>query len=192
MGFSVAKSQLLLAPPSIFTIFAGILAAWFSDKVKLRWPVMVFQAAIGIVGLVIMRYATPPGWRYFGLFIATYGTQSNIPFTLSYVQNQTGRYEKKGVSAAAVVSAGAIGGICGKSEHLHQPLTLLILCTGSTIFRHEDAPNYTQGIWATIGMLFVYIFVTSFLSWFFTGQNWRADQGIVEKLEKVKGFRYAP
>ncbi|KAF7189455.1 MFS transporter prlL [Pseudocercospora fuligena] len=175
MGFSVAKSQLLLAPPSIFTIFAGILAAWFSDKVKLRWPVMVFQAAVGIVGLVIMRYATPPGWRYFGLFIATYGTQSNIPFTLSYVQNQTGRYEKKGISAAAVVSAGAIGGICG-----------------STIFRHEDAPNYTQGIWATIGMLFVYIFVTSFLSWFFTGQNWRADQGIVEKLEKVKGFRYAP
>lgn len=63
---------------------------------------------------------------------------------------------------------------------------------GSTIFRHEDAPNYTPGIWATVGMLIVFMFVTGFLSWFFTAQNWRADQGIEEKLEGVKGFRYAP
>lgn len=76
---------------------------------------MIFHAVVGIVGLVVIRYATAPGWRYFGLFIATFGTQANIPATLSYVQNQTGRYEKKGISAAAVVSAGAIGGICGKS-----------------------------------------------------------------------------
>lgn len=75
LGFTYAKAQLLSSPPYVFTIFASIAGAWVSDKIKMRWPVMITQSAIGIIGLLVVLYAKPPGVRYFGLFLATYGTQ---------------------------------------------------------------------------------------------------------------------
>lgn len=134
LGFSYTKAQLLSSPPYVFTIFASIGMAYVSDKIRLRWPVLLFQAMTAIVGLLIMLYAGAPGAKYFGLFLATYGTQANVPATLTYGQNQTARLERKGVVAAAMISAGAIGGVCG-----------------STIFRAQDAPLYLPGMWATIG-----------------------------------------
>lgn len=75
LGFTYVKAQLLSSPPYVFAIFASIAGAWVSDKIKMRWPVMVFQAIVAIVGLIVMLYAQPPAARYFGLFLATYGTQ---------------------------------------------------------------------------------------------------------------------
>lgn len=98
--------------------------AWVSDKIRMRWPILIGQSLTCIVGLLIIMYAGPPGARYVGLFLAVYGSQSNIPGSLAYGQNQTARPEKKGVVAAAMISIGALGGICG-----------------SSIFRSQDAPE---------------------------------------------------
>lgn len=148
--------------------------AFVSDRIKLRWPVLCFQALCAIVGLLVILYARPAWGRYAGLFIASYGIQSNVPGILSYSQNQTGRLEKKGVTSAAVVSAGAIGGICG-----------------STIFREQDAPLYLPGMWSTIAMQMLFIALILSLSMYFKRQNRRADRDEVV-LEKVEGFRYTP
>lgn len=146
-----------------------------SDIIRLRWPVLIFQALIAIAGLLIILYAQPAGVRYFGLFVASYGVQSNVPGILSYSQNQTGKPQKKGITSAAVVSAGALGGICG-----------------STIFKSEDAPRYLPGMWSTIAMQFLFIAITFSLSMYFKRQNRLADQGEESRLEDVEGFRYAP
>jgi sugar phosphate permease len=79
LGFEYAKAQLLSSPPYVFTIFASIAGAWVSDKMKMRWPVLTFQALVAIVGLLVVLYAQPPAARYFGLFLATYGTQGQHP-----------------------------------------------------------------------------------------------------------------
>lgn len=94
---------------------------------------------------------------------------------LSYVPNQTARLEKKGVASAAVISAGAIGGICG-----------------STVFRSQDTPEYLPGMWTTIGLQVLFIVVTFSLSMYFRRMNQLAGQGKVRALEGVEGFRYAP
>ncbi|SMQ56040.1 unnamed protein product [Zymoseptoria tritici ST99CH_3D7] len=173
LGFSYAKAQLLSSPPYVFTIFASVAGAYISDKIRMRWPILIFQAVVAIVGLLVVLYGGAPGVRYFGLFLATYGTQGNIPGTLTFGQNQTPRLAKKGVVAAAMITAGAVGGVCG-----------------STIFRRQDAPEYLPGMWATIAMQAVYICVTAALSFHFTRQNRKADrEGRI--LEKVEGFRYA-
>ncbi|KXS95068.1 hypothetical protein AC578_9576 [Pseudocercospora eumusae] len=174
MGMTYTEAQLLSSPPYVFAIIASIAMAWVSDKIQMRWPILTFQALVAIIGLLIVLYAGPPGVRYFGLFLAVYGTQANIPATLTYGQNQTARLETKGVVAAAMISAGAVGGVCG-----------------STIFRSQDAPQYLPGMWATIAMQFVYIIVTFSLSMYFKKQNKLAHQG-GKILEGVEGFRYAP
>lgn len=72
MGFSYAKAQLLSSPPYVFTVFASMAGAWLSDKIRLRWPILVGQSVIAIVGLIIVLYGGAPGVRYFGLFLATW------------------------------------------------------------------------------------------------------------------------
>lgn len=133
MGFSYAKAQLLSSPPYVFTIIMSLAMAYVSDKIRMRWPILCTQALVGIIGLLIILYGGPPGVRYFGLYLAIFGCQANIPGTLAYGNNQTGRNEKKGVVAAAMISFGAAGGIAG-----------------STIFRAQDAPTYLPGMWSTI------------------------------------------
>lgn len=175
MGFSYAESQLLQSPPYVFAIICSCISAWVSDKMRIRWPVMVFQAAVAVLGLLMVLYAVVPAARYVGLFLAIYGCQSNIPSSLAYGQNQTARPEKRGLVAAASISGGAIGGICG-----------------STIFRSQDAPQYLPGMWTTITLQILYCIVTISLSMYFKRQNRLADEGKRPALEGVEGFRYAP
>ncbi|KAJ9603253.1 hypothetical protein H2200_012031 [Cladophialophora chaetospira] len=171
MGFSYAMAQLLGSPPYIFAVFASLAMAWVSDKYRIRWAILVAQSLTGIVGLLAILYPKPPGVRYFGLFLAVYGCQSNIPATLAYGQSQTA----DGVVAATMISVGAAGGI-----------------TGSTIFRSEDAPQYLPGIWSTIAMLILHCIMTFGLSMYLKRQNRLADEGNRPALEGVEGFRYAP
>lgn len=123
MGFSYALSQILASPPYVFAIIMSLTMAWVSDKYRTRWPILCGQSITAIVGLLIILYTKPPGVRYFGLYLAIFGTQANVPGTLAYGQSQTADLRKKGVVAAAMISVGAAGGI-----------------TGSTIFRSQDAP----------------------------------------------------
>ncbi|KAM3422324.1 hypothetical protein BST61_g2683 [Cercospora zeina] len=174
LGFSYTEAQLLSSPPYIFTIIMTIIMAWLSDKIKMRWPIQNAHCIIGVIGLLIMLYAGSNGARYFGLFLASWGAGALVPGTLTYGQNQTARLEKKGVVAAAMISVGAIGGVCG-----------------STIFRAQDRPFYYPGMWATIAMLLVHAAITSGLSYYYKVQNRKADrEGKI--LEGVEGFRYAP
>ncbi|KAJ5960049.1 uncharacterized protein N7479_007199 [Penicillium vulpinum] len=175
MGFSYALSQILSSPPYIFAIIMSLLMAWLSDKYKIRWLVLVIQALFAVVGLLITLYCRPPGVRYFGLFFAVFGTQANVPSTLSYGQSQVATVEKRGVIAAAMISVGAAGGI-----------------TGSTIFRTQDAPTYLPGMWATIAMQMLYILVTLGFSFYLNRQNRLVEEGKRDALEGVEGFRYAP
>lgn len=175
MGFSYAMAQLLQSPPYVFAIICSCISAYVSDKMRIRWPVMFFQAGVAIIGLLMVLYAGVPAARYVGLFLAIYGCQSNIPSSLAYGQNQTARPEKRGVVAAASISGGALGGICG-----------------STIFRSQDAPQYLPGMWTTICLQILYCVVTFTLSMYFKRQNKLADEGKNPALEGVEGFRYAP
>jgi len=111
MGFSYALSQILASPPYVFAIIMSLLMAWVSDKYRIRWPILCAQSITGIIGLLIILYTKPPGVRYFGLYLAIFGTQANVPGTLAYGQSQTADVRKKGVVAAAMISVGAAGGI---------------------------------------------------------------------------------
>ncbi|PSN61739.1 retrograde regulation protein 2 [Corynespora cassiicola Philippines] len=175
MGFSYAMAQLLSSPPYVFAIIMSLTFAWISDKIKMRWPILVSQSVIAIIGLLIILYASSPAVRYFGIFLATFGTQANIPGSLAYGQNQTAKIQKRGVVAAAMISVGAAGGI-----------------TGSTIFQSKDAPLYLPGMWATIAMQMLYSIVTFCMSMHFRRMNKLADEGKRPALEGVEGFRYAP
>ncbi|RVX74793.1 hypothetical protein B0A52_01070 [Exophiala mesophila] len=175
MGYSYALAQLLSSPPYVFAVFMSLTSAWVSDRLQIRWPIICAQCAIAVVGLIIVLYGRLPGVRYFGLFLAVYGSQANGPQFLAYGQNQTATLNKKGIVAAVMISVGAAGGV-----------------TGSTIFRAQDAPQYIPGMWTTISLQIMTGVITFITSMWLKRQNRLADEGKRPALEGVEGFRYAP
>merc|ERR1711975_173146 len=51
MGFSVAHSQLLSAPPYAAAGIVMFICAWVGDKYHVRAPLMLFTASLGLIGL---------------------------------------------------------------------------------------------------------------------------------------------
>ena len=83
LGYSAPNAQLLTVPPFIvgyfFTIFAGI----YSDKYKLRGPVVIGGAFVSLVGYVILYTQRAAGAGYAGAILAAAGIFPIIPITLA-------------------------------------------------------------------------------------------------------------
>ncbi|KAJ0413500.1 major facilitator superfamily domain-containing protein [Aspergillus carlsbadensis] len=92
LGFSVAASQCLVAPPYVL---AGILmwtTSWAGGKYHIQGPILVLNSIITLIGLPIMGSASNPGVRYFGVFITTAGANANIPASMAYQANNVRGY----------------------------------------------------------------------------------------------------
>lgn len=84
MGYSVGASQCLVAPPYAFAGILMFATAWLGDKYKVRGPILIGNAIIGLIGMPIMGYASSSGVRYFGVFLVTAGSNANIPACMAY------------------------------------------------------------------------------------------------------------
>ncbi|OWO99457.1 pantothenate transporter [Marssonina coronariae] len=175
LGFEYTISLVLISTPYFFAIIGGVGLAWLSDKYRTRWPIILFQTLAGVVGLVIINEAKPPGVRLFGIFITVLGVQNNAAFLHSYAQTQIANPEKRSMSAVALVFAGAIGGIAG-----------------STIFRSQDAPTYLPGMWTSIGLNISIVPCVLGMTWYMKSQNRQLREGKIGPLEGVEGFEYTP
>ena len=172
MGFGVAASQCLIAPPYVVAAIWMYACAVFGDKKKIRGPIIIGNALMGLTGLPLLGFATNVGARYFGVFLGVTACNANVPAILTFQANNIRGQWKRALTSATLVGAGGIGGIIG-----------------STTFRSQDAPSYIPGITTTLIANGLIILITLALDWKLYRANKRADAGgkIIEGLE---GFRY--
>lgn len=133
LGFTIAQSQCLVAPPYVLAVLLMILSAYLGDKYHVRGPILVVNSLIALVGLSITGFAKSSNVRYFGVFLLTAGGNANIPTSLAYQANNVRGQWKRALCSAMFVAFGGIGGV-----------------SGGTIFRSQDAPDYVPGIIACI------------------------------------------
>ncbi|OAX80470.1 hypothetical protein ACJ72_05198 [Emergomyces africanus] len=172
LGFSMAASQCLIAPPYAFSAILMFTTAWFADRVKLRSPFIVLNSLISLVGMPIMGFHSNSAVRYFGVFIGVAGVNANVPLVMAYQANNIRGQWKRAFCSATLTGFGGIGGIAG-----------------SLVFRTQDRPSYTPGIIATMTACACVIVTVCVMTLYFRWQNSRADRG--EKV--INGdpeFRY--
>jgi len=172
MGFSVAHSQLLSAPPYAAAGIVMFICAWVGDKYHVRAPLMLFTASLGLIGLPMLAYAEAVGARYFGCFLICAASNGGIPTVMAYQANNIRGQWKRAFASATLVGFGGLGGIAG-----------------STVFRSQDAPQYIPGIWVCIGLNLLIVATTIMNTIIFRKQNAKADRGEVV-LEDEPSFRY--
>ena len=84
LGFSVAASQCLVAPPYVLSGLLMYATSWAGDKYKMRMPMLVLNTCISLVGLPMMAFATSQPVRYVGVFIGVAGVNANVPTAMAY------------------------------------------------------------------------------------------------------------
>lgn len=172
MGFSVAASQCLIAPPYVLSAIMMYATSWVGDRYKTRASIIVFNTIVSLIGLPMMAYGGSTAVRYLGAFIGVAGINANIPGAMAYQANNIRGQWKRAFCSATLVGMGGIGGIAG-----------------SLIFRSQDAPEYRWGFVGTIVSACVILITCAALSVLFWTRNKKAARGelIIEGLE---GFRY--
>ncbi|KAL4862340.1 hypothetical protein BDV12DRAFT_45709 [Aspergillus spectabilis] len=172
MGFSIAASQCLVAPPYVLAGILMVSTAWVGDKYRIRAPILVFNSLITLIGLPVMGFAPTPGARFFGVFLTTAGANANIPASMAYQANNIRGQWTRAFASATLVAFGGIGGIAG-----------------SLVFRSQDAPDYVPGIWAAIACQLCLLIVVAAMSAYFWICNRKADRGELI-IEGSADFRY--
>ncbi|EPS42485.1 hypothetical protein H072_3603 [Dactylellina haptotyla CBS 200.50] len=172
MGFSVAASQLLVAPPYVVQAGYIFFCGWSGDKYRIRGPIIIVNCVLEIIGILMIGWTKSTASRYIGVFFTLFGAGASIPLTLTYQANNIRGQWKRAFASTIMVSSIALGGIIA-----------------ALIFRPQDAPGYKPGLYTGLAAAALTILVTAGLIVYFRWANKKADRG--EKiLEGHADFRY--
>lgn len=128
MGFSVAVSLLLIAPPYLLTVFVTLYTSFRADRSHHRIPYIVLLSLISMAGFGLLAAPVPKALKVIGIFLAVAGANANQPAIIAFAQNNIITTSKRAVASSLQIGLGAIGGIAA-----------------STVFRQQDAPRYFPG-----------------------------------------------
>jgi hypothetical protein len=85
----------------------GFTESWISDRWIIRGHIIVFNCALEIIGIAILGFAGRPYVRYFGVFLITGGSNSNVPASMTYQANKiVGQWKRMFTSASMVAMGG--------------------------------------------------------------------------------------
>ncbi|RFU24734.1 hypothetical protein B7463_g11604, partial [Scytalidium lignicola] len=172
MGFGIAASQCLVAPPYILAAIVMYVFAYYGDKWHIRSPFILINGILSLIGLPLLGYLDNVGARYFGVFIATAACNANIPCVLTWQANNIRGQWKRAFCSATLLGSGGIGGIIG-----------------GTVFRNQDKPGYRPGILTCMISSGLIIIITIALDIKFYRANKRAAAS-GKLIERLEGFRY--
>lgn len=134
LGFSMALSQCLGAPPYIAAGAIMYLSGKYADRKRIRGAVICFFCCVTSVGVPIMAFVPSPWVQYFGLCVTVIGVNSTIPAIFSYQANNIRGQWRRAFCSAALTGIGGVGGVAG-----------------ALIFRTQDGPAYYPGFGTCIG-----------------------------------------
>ncbi|KAK8104429.1 uncharacterized protein PG998_011462 [Apiospora kogelbergensis] len=172
LGFSVAMSQCLGAPPYAASIFVMYGVNWYGDRKKQRGPILVFLSLVSLIGLPIMGFVENPWVKYFGVFVTISGTNSCIPSVMAYQANNIRGQWRRAFCSAALTGIGGIGGIAG-----------------AFMFRAQDQPRYLPGFLSCMVCNILVMVLVAGQTLYFRKKNRQADRGHCILLEDPN-FRF--
>ncbi|VUC22931.1 unnamed protein product [Clonostachys rosea] len=172
MGFSMAASQCLIAPPYFVASVYMYCTAWLSDKYHIRGPIIAVNTLVGVAGLCLMGLVQNSGVAYFGVFLICCGFNTNIPACMAYQSNNIRGQWKRAFCSASFIGLGGVGGVAG-----------------SLMYRSQDAPSYRLGLYLSVGFAALVLVILALNTWYFRRENAKADRGD-KVLQGHPGFRY--
>ncbi|PRT54329.1 hypothetical protein B9G98_01949 [Wickerhamiella sorbophila] len=169
-GFSTMKTNLLMIPPNILTIFTLLASVHLSKWSRQFAYVYCFSALWWIPCLAAMRWW--PGflhnvWGSYALIFIGLGAPPDWPLSISWVSANSYSVRTRTVSGALVNIASQLAAIIG-----------------ANIFRKDDAPRYQRGVKQLFGIAVTSFFVPFLVKCYYMARNnWKSRKWANLSLE---------
>ncbi|KAG0702234.1 MFS general substrate transporter [Suillus ampliporus] len=124
-GHDTPISQLLTVPPYVAATITLIIFAYYSDKLKMRFPFILAGLIMCLIGLSINISTAPNGVKYFGTFFIVIGSYAATPGAISWLGNNLSGQYKRGVGMALQIGIGNFSG-----------------AISAVIYRSQDSPRF--------------------------------------------------
>ncbi|KZO94431.1 MFS general substrate transporter [Calocera viscosa TUFC12733] len=132
-GYSSTKTQLMTVPPYAVAFVVTMTVSFFSDKYKMRGPVIISMNALALIGFGLFYANKNTQVSYLGVFFAVTGVYCSAPSFCTWIPNNSApHYRRASLLAISLIVTNA-GGIAS-----------------TWLFPTSAAPRYKGGIIADL------------------------------------------
>ncbi|KAJ7646876.1 MFS general substrate transporter [Roridomyces roridus] len=174
-GHNVPISQLLTVPPYVFATLSLLTFAFWSDRLKMRFPFILAGQLMCLVGFSINISEASSGAKYFGVFLCVGGAYSAFPGIVAWLGNNLSGQYKRGVGMALHIGIGNFAG-----------------AFASNIYRTQDKPRYIIGHACELMFIGIGLITLPMAVIIYKRINYQRDEAARVALEKGEANMYTP
>ncbi|GAA5890583.1 hypothetical protein JCM6882_002970 [Rhodosporidiobolus microsporus] len=128
--------QLLTVPIYVTAFIFVMTTSFIADRKKTRFPFMMLDLCLCLIGHVINLTPAPNGVKYFGLFLIAMGAYGGLPTTVTWLTNNLSGQTKRGVGTAFQIGIGNLAALAS-----------------TNVYRKQDSPHYYLGHGVVLGFV---------------------------------------
>ncbi|KAG8988898.1 hypothetical protein FRB94_005578 [Tulasnella sp. JGI-2019a] len=159
LGYKNAVANLLSTPPYVLGFITTLGTAYFSDRMRLRGPFIIFWMSVLIVGYIILITQDKPSVSYFAIFLSVAGVSPCISTAIVWVGNNFGPITTRATTMGVFFTMGNSAGIIS-----------------SWVYPTTDSPRFFKGHGVAIGFAFMAIVCAIILMISNSRENARRDR----------------
>ncbi|KAI1180273.1 MFS transporter-like protein [Nemania sp. FL0916] len=160
LGYASTQAQLFTVPPNISGFLSVLLLTRFSDRIKLRGPLMTVLCFVTLSGYIMLLATKNNVVRYAGTFLIAIGVFPKSAMTMGWLSNNM---------APHFVHATGVGFLIAFAN------TSAFVST--FIYLPKDAPDYRLGHFISLGALIICIFLICTQMLYLTWENRKRASG---------------
>lgn len=106
LGYTRVTAQLLTVPPNAGAVATVILTGWFSDKIRMRGPLMLVGVTVAIAGYIMLISTDYHLVNYGGTFLVAAGVFPCSPLVMGWLANNLAPHYVRATGTGAQIMFG--------------------------------------------------------------------------------------
>ena len=150
LGYTAVRAQLFSVPPYAVAAVLTVVAAYLSDRLPSRGPIILCFLPLSIAGYAILRTTTHNHVKYGSLFLIASGLYPSVPPVLVWISNNYTNHYTRATAIGLQLAIANCGGF---------PAAFVYKSTESPIYReaHTIVMGMLIGAWILVAVKCAYL-----------------------------------
>ncbi|KAF7969156.1 hypothetical protein HWV62_28202 [Athelia sp. TMB] len=150
LGYTANRAQLFTVPPYAVAAVLTVIAAFVSDRWKIRGPVILAFLPLSIIGYAIIRSTTNVHVKYGALFLMASGLYPSVPPVLVWLSSNYTNHYTRATAIGLQLAVANCGGF---------PATFVYKASESPVYKeaHTIVMGMLVGSWVLVAMKCAYL-----------------------------------
>ena len=121
LGYTAVRAQLFSVPPYAVAAVLTVVAAYASDRLKTRGPIMLAFLPLSIIGYAVIGHSDSNNVKYGMLFMMAAGLYTSVPPVLVWLSNNYSDHYSRATAIALQLAIANCGGFVASNTYADGP-----------------------------------------------------------------------